>query len=152
MRIISREKAMKTLYLLDVLEQIDEQKGAAYWDLAYLHPQLDKIDDYLLNEKDDQVYIKNLVEGVITNKTDIDTFIVEHLKSDWTLETLGFIERAILRVGVYEVRYDDSLSDTIAINSAIELAKQFADESAYKLINALLDTAAKTDKDKQSVE
>ncbi|TLG74214.1 transcription antitermination factor NusB [Culicoidibacter larvae] len=144
MRIISREKAMKTLYLLDVLEQIDEQKGSEYWNIAYLTPQLAKIDDYLLNEKDDQVYIKNLVEGVIANKTDIDTFIAEHLKSDWTLETLGFIERAILRVGVYEVRYDESLSDTIAINSAIELAKQFADESAYKLINAILDTAAKT--------
>ena len=61
----------------------------------------------------------------------------------------GKEELAILRLGVYEVKYDESIPEKVAINEAVELAKKYCDASASKFVNALLAKLVSGDKDKK---
>lgn len=82
-------------------------------------------------------FIKDIVYGVITYKDDIDKIANEYLK-DWTIDRLGNTDIAILRMGIYELLYTDT-PEIVAINEAIELAKNYSDDEVVKMINAVLD-------------
>ena len=71
-----------------------------------------------------------------------------HLEG-WKLPRIGKEELAILRLGVYEVKYDESIPEKVAINEAVELAKKYCDASASKFVNALLAKLVSGDKDKK---
>lgn len=83
----------------------------------------------------------SLYDGVIKNRANIDEAINRHLK-EWELEKIGNIERAVLRLGAYELIYT-SLDDAVIINEAIELAKTLASETSPKFINGVLDSIKK---------
>ncbi len=78
-----------------------------------------------------------LYKGVIEHLETLDKEINKHLK-EWKVDELGNIERAILRLGAYEILYTD-MDDAVAINEAIELAKTLATDTAPKFINGVLD-------------
>ncbi len=83
----------------------------------------------------------NLYNGVIEHKSKIDEMVNQHLK-EWELDKIGNIERAILRLGAYELLYTE-LDDAIVINEAIELAKVLASDTSPKFINGVLDSIRK---------
>ncbi len=83
----------------------------------------------------------NLYNGVIEHKQIIDETVNKHLK-EWELEKIGNIERAILRLGTYELIYSP-LDDAVVINEAIELAKTLASDTSPKFINGVLDSIKK---------
>ncbi len=83
----------------------------------------------------------NLYKGVIENKQKIDEMVNRHLK-EWELEKIGNIERAILRLGTYELIFSP-LDDAVVINEAIELAKTLASDTSPKFINGVLDSIKK---------
>lgn len=95
-----------------------------------------------LEMEGDRSYIVHLVEGVMTRKTDIDERIRKYLKG-WSLERISYIDRAVLRIGTYELLYEAELPDLVAIDEAIELAKKFGDEKSAKFINGVLSTMLK---------
>lgn len=82
-----------------------------------------------------------LFSGVIENLQALDLRIAHQLKS-WDFSKIGDMERAILRLGVYEIAFNN-LSKAIAINEALELAKTFGNEASAKFINGVLDNVAK---------
>jgi transcription antitermination protein NusB len=82
-----------------------------------------------------------LFDGVIQNLEAIDASVSKHLK-EWDFDRLGSIERAILRLGAYEIIYS-GLDSAVIINEAIEVAKAFATEQSPKFINGVLDAVAK---------
>ncbi len=82
-----------------------------------------------------------LFNGAIKNLQTIDEEIKKHLKG-WGFDELGRIEKAILRLGAYEILYEN-LDRAVAINEAIELAKQLADEKSPQFINGVLDAIGK---------
>lgn len=88
--------------------------------------------------KEDLVFIESTVKGVIEHLADIDGFYVPFLK-DWQLERLANIDRTILRIAVFEMRYLASIPPTVSINEAVELAKVFGGDESPKFINAVLD-------------
>ena len=96
------------------------------------------IDD-VINEiiKIDNEFIKEIVYGVTTYKSDIDKIANKYLDS-WTIDRLGNTDRAILRMGIFELLYTNT-PDVVAINEAIELAKVYSDDSVRKMINGVLD-------------
>lgn len=57
---------------------------------------------------------------------------------NWTMNTITIIDRNILRLGVYELRYDQSIPSKVAINEAIELGKKFGGEASGKFVNGVL--------------
>ena len=88
-------------------------------------------------ELDEKDFAKNVVTGVLTHKTDIDATITK-FAPDWPLEKITTVDRNVLRIGTYELVYDDEIPSKVAINEAIELAKTFGGESSGKFVNGVL--------------
>jgi len=82
-----------------------------------------------------------LYNGVMQNLEKLDSEINKHLK-EWKLDSIGNVERAILRLGAYEILFSE-LDSAVVINEAIELSKTLASESAPKFINGVLDAIKK---------
>lgn len=85
----------------------------------------------------DREYITAKVLDIVSKQKEIDETISK-ISDGWKLQRIGKEELAILRLGVYEVVYDEGIPEKVAINEAVELAKKYCDVSASKFINALL--------------
>ncbi len=126
----ARMKALQSLYQIEMAEATAEEA----------------IDNIVA--EGDRSYIFHLVNGVQQNKDKIDNSIRPYLKG-WTLERISYIDRTILRIGTYELLYEEDLPDLVAINEAIELAKKFGDDKSAKFINGVLSNMMK-EKQKES--
>lgn len=93
-------------------------------------------DDITFSEKD-RTEIEKKYADVIKNLPAIDKELSEVAK-DWDLDRIGKVELTILRLGVYEVEYDDSIPEGVAVNEAVELAKKFGQDAAPDFVNAVL--------------
>jgi N utilization substance protein B len=96
-------------------------------------------DDKIRNRQ--RAFSKGLFQGTIDNLEMIDTEIQKHLK-DWDYKSIGKVEKAIMRLGAYEILIDGT-DKRIIINEAIELAKALADDKSPRFINAVLDAVGK---------
>ena len=90
----------------------------------------------------DNAYIEAKVAGIKDNLEEIDKTI-EANSNGWKVKRIGKSELAILRLAVYEIRYDDDVPEKVAINEAVELAKNYSDEKAAKFINGVLSGVVK---------
>ena len=106
---------------------------------------IEKFVDELLEDKkirnQQKEFALSLYNGVKDNLEQIDAALIENL-TEWKLEDLGHIERAILRLGAYEVMLTD-VDKAVAINEAVDLAKELTSDSAPKFINGVLDSMQK---------
>jgi N utilization substance protein B len=82
-----------------------------------------------------------LFQGTIENLEMLDVQIKEHLK-DWDYDGIGKVEKAIMRLGAYEILVAKT-DKAIIINEAVELAKELADEKSPQFINGVLDALDK---------
>lgn len=90
----------------------------------------------------DVAYIRQKVKDIYSRIEAIDTVISEHTEG-WNLNRIGKAELAILRLGVYEIMYDEDVPQGVAINEAVELAKLYCAEDAKGFVNAVLAKFAK---------
>ena len=81
--------------------------------------------------------IRDKVKAIIDKTEELDQML-ESASKDWKLSRVGKAELAILRVGAYEIRFDDDIPEKVAINEALELAKKYCDEKAVSFINGVL--------------
>jgi N utilization substance protein B len=106
---------------------------------------IDKFADDLFEEKkirNNQLeFAKELYSGVKINLGSVDEVINTYLK-EWNLSEIGNLERAILRLGTYEILHSE-LDDAVIINEAIELAKKLCNDTSPKFINGVLDAIMK---------
>ncbi|EAK7262384.1 transcription antitermination factor NusB [Campylobacter coli] len=104
--------------------------------------------DEILDEKkirnEQKKFTLNLYNGILDNLNNIDETLNSFL-NDNQITALGHIERAILRLGAYELLFTDTPS-AIVINEAIELAKELANDNSPKFINGVLDALIKAKK------
>ena len=119
----AREKIMVILYQLDfyVKEKIDYELE----------------DVFKENLEIDNTYVRDVVNGVLENIENIDNIISKYLEN-WDLDRLGKTDKAILRLGAFELMHYDT-PKVVVINEAVELAKKYSDDKVVKLINAVLD-------------
>ena len=82
-------------------------------------------------------FVYELVSGVKANQKDISSLANKYLV-DWEIDRLSKVDKAILSVGIYELKYTETPS-IVAINEAIELANKYSDPKVSKMINACLD-------------
>jgi N utilization substance protein B len=92
---------------------------------------------HIVDEKEIDPYLDELVTGTHENITEIDTAIKENLEK-WSLDRLAKVDRNILRIAVYELLFVDDVPASVAINEALEVAKLFGDEKSSKFINGVL--------------
>ncbi len=90
-------------------------------------------------------FAKELLKGVLEHKNEIDKIIKEHL-IDWDFDRLDKIDKQILRLGVYELKYTDTPFQII-IDEAVKIAKNFSEDKAKSFINGILDRVAKEVRD-----
>jgi N utilization substance protein B len=69
--------------------------------------------------------------------------VIGQFSRHWKVDRIGKIELTVLRLAVFEMLYREDIPPKVAINEAIELAKQFGDERSRPFVNGLLDAAAK---------
>lgn len=90
----------------------------------------------------DNEFVREVVYGVITYEKDIIELANKYITKGWTIERLDQVGAAILKLGIYELKYTDT-PDIVVINEAVELAKKYSDDSVRKIINAVLDKILK---------
>ena len=84
-------------------------------------------------------FINELVDGVKANLAEIDK-IIEKTAPEWPLDQITIIDRNILRLGIFELRYAKAVPPKVAINEAVELGKTFGGGSSGKFVNGVLGT------------
>ena len=86
-------------------------------------------------------FMNKLTEGVKKHKSKIDK-IIEKSAPEWPLDQITIVDRNVLRIGVYELLFGDKkeVPPKVAINEAIELAKNYGGESSGRFINGVLGT------------
>lgn len=81
-------------------------------------------------------YAATVVRGVTVREPELDEAIQAHL-TDWTVDRLGAVERAVLRIAMWEL-VTGEVPPPVAIDEAVELAKRYATPEAAKLVNGVL--------------
>lgn len=87
-------------------------------------------------------YAWTLVEGVFDNHAGIDEVITRH-SQHWKLNRIAKVELTILRLSLFEMLHCPDIPFKVAMNEAIELAKDFGDDNSRTFVNGVLDAAAK---------
>ncbi|RMD59071.1 transcription antitermination factor NusB [Candidatus Parcubacteria bacterium] len=85
----------------------------------------------------DNGFANQIIEGVMKHLPEIDKYITRYA-TEWPLEQITVVDRNILRIGVYELVFNDEIPAKVAINEAIEIGKAFGSESSGKFINGVL--------------
>lgn len=86
---------------------------------------------------EDKGFVDELVDGVKKHMEEINATIVKYAP-EWPLDQITIVDRNILRLGIYELKYSENIPAKVAINEAIELAKNFGGESSGKFVNGVL--------------
>ena len=124
----ARSKARKRA--VDILFEA-EQRGLNARDL--LAERLAKpVTEAPLNQ-----YTADLVEGVVAHWTDINELLTTYSQG-WSLERMPSVDRAILRLGAFEVLYGDDVPEGVAISEAVELATILSTDDSPKFVTGLL--------------
>lgn len=125
----ARQIAMQCLFQMHLVKaDLDDA-------LAYFRDQHEQADDVLK-------IARELADGAFTHRTEIDSVIRRHLHK-WDFDRVGNVEKAILRLGVYELIHEPRTPPKVALNEAIELAKEFTTQKSVRFVNGILDSAAK---------
>lgn len=121
-----RENIFRILFKVEFnsIEEMKEQIGFS----------IDTIEEI---NQGDEPYIIDKTNKIISLIDEID-IIIEYISSGWKIERIGKAELAILRLAVYEMKYDDDVPFKVAINEALELAKIYCGSDARSFINGLL--------------
>jgi transcription antitermination protein NusB len=86
-------------------------------------------------------YTVSLVQGVAAHRDDIDRMLAEHAQG-WAVARMPAVDRAVLRLGVFELLFSDDVDDAVAIDEAIELAKSLSTDESPRFINGVLGAIA----------
>ena len=89
-------------------------------------------------------FAKRLVLGVRDHLEDIDSIISKYA-TNWQLKRMAVIDKNILRMGVFELKYAPDIPPKVTINEAVELAKRYGDLESSKFVNGILDKIHKTE-------
>lgn len=85
------------------------------------------------------VYTREIIAGAAENLDEIDDYIERFLSEDWELHRIPAVDRAILRVGTWEILYNDEVAPPISIANAMEMSTEYAGDNASPYIHAVLD-------------
>ncbi len=121
----ARERTMLFLFGIDFTKYDPADVIERFWES---HPSKARVKEYA----------GILIQGECGNLTEIDKIISEALQH-WSFERVGNVERAILRVAVWEIIYSPDVPRNVAINEAVELSKRFGADDAPRFVNGVLD-------------
>lgn len=126
----AREAAMQMLYLWEIGRADFEEVPALYWEMA-------RTQDAPVAPQEARGRAERLGRGTVAHMAAIDELIARHAEH-WRPSRLTAVDRAILRLAVYELLHT-STPAAVVINESIELAKKFSTEASARFVNGVLD-------------
>ncbi|WP_066038733.1 transcription antitermination factor NusB [Herbiconiux solani] len=127
----ARKRALDILYAADVRQIPIQESLAAEAGRAAGEP----------DRQNSWPYAREIVDGVIENQTEIDETI-ETYAQGWSIPRMPTIDRALLRIGVWEIQYNDEVPASVAIAEAVELAKTLSTDDSSGFVNGVLGKVA----------
>ena len=94
-------------------------------------------DDEVKRSEKDVEYITGKYDGIMEKLSELDAQLNERAES-WNIGRMGKVELTVLRLALYEMKYDEDVPVSVAINEAVELAKKFGQDSSGAFVNAVL--------------
>ena len=122
-RTLARKNALQIMYQGDILDKAPRE----LIDNAQLVPETQGLDDYALM----------LLDGCKENLEAIDELIVS-ASENWVLDRMPMVDRALLRLSTYEMRYVEDVPVSVSINEAVNLAKEFGGDDSPRFVNGIL--------------
>lgn len=112
------------------------------WDFRGKDPaRLPEVLSFVIGEfgksLDDDGYVEKQVTGVVERLADIDEKL-NAFSPNWTVDAMTAVDRNVLRLGAYELLFDETIPSRVAINESIELGKVFGGEASGKFVNGVL--------------
>jgi len=83
------------------------------------------------------LYAREVVDGIIDHRDEIDELITTHSR-DWKLQRMPAVDRALLRIGVWEILFNAEVPTAVAIDEAVELAKEFSTDDSGAFVHGVL--------------
>jgi transcription antitermination protein NusB len=129
-RHLSRSIVLQSLYEWDFFKKEKDLEKIVEKNMELFGPGLEE-----------KKFVWSLIQGIISEIKKIDQ-IIEITAPEWPLEQIAIVDRNILRIGLFELLHSDKeeVPPKVAINEAIELAKNFGGENSGKFINGVLGT------------
>lgn len=112
------------------------------WQMTANSPQsiIDQVRQDQSMKKVDDDYFEELVKQITNRVKELDAHIVPLLERD--LEEIDLVEKAVLRLGAYELEHRMDIPYKVVINEAVELSKMFGAEEGYRFVNGIMDKLA----------
>jgi N utilization substance protein B len=85
----------------------------------------------------DKAYLDSKTDGILAHLKEIDDAINDK-SVGWKTTRMGKVDLTILRLAVYEIRYEEDIPDKVAINEAVELAKKYGTDDSASFVNGVL--------------
>lgn len=126
----ARSKARKRA--LDILYESDLRGSSA---VAVLETQIGR--RAADKEPELNAYVRTLIEGVTANQEQIDE-ILSTYSMGWTLDRMPAVDKAVLRIGAYEIIWADDIPDAVAISEAVMLVTDLSTDESSSFVNGLL--------------
>ncbi len=132
-RHLARSIVLQSLYEWDFWDKKVDLKSTVERNLNEFAPGLDEPD-----------FVWKIVNGIVENMKTLDD-IIRKAAPDWPLERVAIVDRNALRIGLYELIYanPEEVPPKVAINEAIEIAKNYGGPNSGKFINGVLGTVYK---------
>lgn len=137
----AREFALQILYQGDAQDSLgDEQALALFWKnfAASAEAASTTVEAQAADLGDVQEFAEKLVRGVREHLAELDAQI-QAASKNWRLERMARVDRNLLRLALYELKYADDVPAKVAINEAIEIAKRFGTGESSAFVNGILD-------------
>ena len=85
----------------------------------------------------DRDYIERKVQDILTHIEEIDA-IIDSSAQNWKTSRMAKVELTLIRLAVYEIRFDEEIPTGVAINEAVELAKAYGEDNSAAFVNGVL--------------
>lgn len=105
---------------------------------------LDKMGERAAVEEADEVFIRELVDGVKAHREELDKLIGKNAVG-WSIDRIARVDLSILRIAVFEMLYRDDVPAGAAINEAVELSKTYGGDKSFAFVNGILGTIARSE-------
>ena len=129
----ARKRALDVLYGADVREESINTALASEQKRADADPK----------RANSWLYAREIVVGITEHGDEIDE-LIETYSQDWTISRMPLVDRAILRIGIWELLFNEEIPDGVAISEAVESAAVLSTEDSAGFVNGLLGRIAQT--------
>ena len=131
-RKIARDAAMRMLYAYELTGELNQDMIQETIEPAAL-------------DAEDMKYLKQVTEGAVEQRASLDT-LIEQNAVGWRLSRIGKVDLSILRLAIYEMLCREDVPESVAINEAVELAKEYSEPKSKQFINGILGSISRSKK------